>query len=227
MLTLAAPVGAAQCRLALLLGLDISSSVDADEDFLQRGGIAAALTAPEVENAFLQAGLPVALAVFEWSGRYNQRVLLDWALIDSPATLARAAGIVASTKRSYREFPTAMGTALDFAAKMFERGPDCYRRTIDIAGDGENNEGHGPQIAYESAAFDRITVNGLVVINAADFQSADRLTAFYQSQVLHGPGAFLIVADSFDDYERAMREKLERELTPAAIGNLKTGGSAG
>ncbi|MEO0503102.1 MAG: DUF1194 domain-containing protein, partial [Pseudomonadota bacterium] len=44
---------AAACRLALLLALDVSSSVDAREDALQRGGLVAALTAPEVVSAFL------------------------------------------------------------------------------------------------------------------------------------------------------------------------------
>ncbi|MEL6103903.1 MAG: DUF1194 domain-containing protein, partial [Pseudomonadota bacterium] len=66
------------CRLALLLALDVSSSVDMVEDDLQRGGLAAALVAPEVRAAFLAGPDPVALAVFEWSGRYNQEIILDW-----------------------------------------------------------------------------------------------------------------------------------------------------
>ena len=61
-------------------------------------------------------------------------------------------------------------------------------------------------------------MNGLVVANAADFQTEDRLTAFYAERVLHGPGAFMIVADGFEDYERAMRVKLLRELGVAVIG---------
>lgn len=215
---LAAPAGAAECRLALLLGLDISSSVDAQEDALQRGGMVAALTAPEVVQAFFAVDAPVALGVFEWSGRYNQEVILDWTLIDSRAALVTAAETIAASKRSYNEFPTAMGEALIFAAEMMARGPSCLHRTVDVAGDGENNEGDGPQLAYADPVFDSITVNGLVVANAADFQTEDRLTQFYADQVLHGPSAFMVVADGFDDYERAMREKLERELGVAMIG---------
>lgn len=72
-LLLALPVEAAQCRLALLLALDVSSSVDAREDQLQRGGTASALIAPEVTEAFFASDLPVALAVYEWSDATTRR----------------------------------------------------------------------------------------------------------------------------------------------------------
>ena len=218
-LALAAPAGAAECRLALLLGLDISSSVDAAEDALQRGGMAAALTSEPVQNAFFASPTPVALGVFEWSGRYNQEIILDWTMIEDRADLMAAADTIAQSDRSYNEFPTAMGEALIFAKAMLRRGPDCWQRTIDIAGDGENNEGPGPQAIYAShPLFKEITVNGLVVVNAADFQTPHRLTQFYGQEVLHGQGAFMIEANGFDDYERAMREKLERELSVAVMG---------
>ena len=79
---LASPVQAATCRLALALAMDISTSVDAIEDTLQRQGLAAALIAPEVQEAFFSSPLPVALAVYEWSGRDVQRVILR--LADDP-----------------------------------------------------------------------------------------------------------------------------------------------
>ncbi|MEL6463957.1 MAG: DUF1194 domain-containing protein [Pseudomonadota bacterium] len=210
---------AAACRLALLLALDVSSSVDAKEDELQRGGLVAALTAPEVRAAFFAADAPVALAVYEWSGRYNQEIVLDWTMIDSPADLLGAAETVAASRRSHNEFPTAMGYALGFGAEMLGRAPACLYKTIDMAGDGQNNEGFGPQLAYREFPFDQVVVNGLVV-NAAEFTSETMLIDFYQREVLRGPGAFLEVAQGFEDYERAMRRKLERELTPPIIGAL-------
>ncbi len=214
------------CRLALLLALDVSSSVDATEDRLQRGGLVAALTAPEVQAAFFANDMPVALAVYEWSGRYNQEVVLDWLLIDSSAALVVAAETVAASVRSHSEFPTAMGYALGFGAEMLARAPRCLRQTIDMAGDGQNNEGFGPQLAYREFAFDEVTVNGLVV-NAAEFTSETMLIEFYEKEVLRGPGAFLEVAQGFEDYERAIRRKLERELTPPVIGSVAVPGRAG
>ncbi|GLT09672.1 hypothetical protein GCM10007928_19040 [Sulfitobacter porphyrae] len=219
LMLLAVPAAAADCRLALALAMDVSSSVDPSEDRLQRQGTAAALASPEVAAAFFAADLPVALAVYEWSGRYNQQVILDWTMIDSPAALTGAAETVAASLRGHTEFPTAMGYALGFGAGLLARAPDCLDKTLDMSGDGQNNEGFGPAIAYREFAFDGITVNGLA-INAADFEGELGLIAFYRREVLHGPGAFLVIADGFPDFARAMRQKLVREVSPAAIGGL-------
>jgi hypothetical protein len=199
--------------------MDVSSSVDAAEDQLQRGGMVSALIAPEVEAAFFAADQPVALAVYEWSGRYNQALLLDWTMINSRRDLVEAAETIAASTRSHNDFPTAMGYALGYGAKLLERGPRCLKQVIDMAGDGQNNEGFEPNVAYREFPFAEVTVNGLIV-NAADFEGEVGLIAYYQSQVLYGPGAFAVIADGFDDYERAMRLKLERELTPPTLGAL-------
>ena len=226
LLSLPLAASAAGCRLALVLAMDVSSSVDATEDTLQRKGLAAALISDSVRKAFFASDLPVALAVYEWSGRYNQEMVLDWLMIDSQAALLTAAETVAASSRSHNDFPTAMGYALGYGAKLLARAPDCLYKTLDMAGDGQNNEGFPPSNAYREFPFDGVTVNGLVV-NAADFEGEVGLIAFYQGQVLHGPGAFLIVADGFEDYERAMRRKLVRELEPPAIGALPAEESAG
>lgn len=215
----ALPLPAFACRLALLLAVDVSSSVDAAEDQLQRGGIVSALIAPEVQNAFFASDVPVALGIYEWSGRYNQEVLLDWVIINTPADLLAAAETVADSKRSHNDFPTAMGYALGFGAKMLARAPQCDTKKLDMAGDGQNNEGFGPQAAYREFPFDDVTVNGLVV-NGADFEAETGLIAFYEGQVMHGPGAFIVVAQGFDDYARAMRRKLVRELSLPILGGL-------
>lgn len=212
----------AECRLALVLALDVSSSVDPREDTLQRSGVVAALTSPEVGAAFFAADQHVALAIYEWSGRYQQQLILDWTMIDSRAALVSAAETVAASTRSHTEFPTAMGYALGYGSRLLERAPPCLRKTLDMAGDGQNNEGFGPEAAYREFPFDEVTVNGLVV-NAADFEGEVGLLAFYQGEVIRGPGAFMIVANGFEDYERAMRRKLERELSPPSIGALPRG----
>ncbi len=217
---LGSPAAALDCRLALILALDVSSSVDAMEDTLQRQGLAAALIAPEVQEAFLMSDLPVALAVFEWSGRYNQAMLLDWTLIRSGAHLQFAAETISASTRSHNDFPTAMGYALGFASGLFQDGPPCLFRTIDVAGDGVNNEGFSPEIAYTSFDFNGVTVNGLVV-NAADFEGELNLIEFFQQEVIRGPGAFIEIANGFDDYESAMTRKLIREVSSIAIGALQ------
>ena len=217
---------AQDCRLALVLALDVSSSVDAREDALQRGGLAAALVAPEVQRAFFAEPAPVALAVFEWSGRYNQHLVADWRLVDSPTVLRSTAATIAGSARSETEFPTAMGHALGYAAGLLARAPACTAQTVDVAGDGTNNDGFGPRLAYTEFAFGGVTVNGLVV-DVGDDEGEIALVEFFHAEVLRGPGAFVEVAQSFDQYEEAMRRKLEREVRPRMVGQLHIGPGPG
>ncbi|MCB2138297.1 MAG: DUF1194 domain-containing protein, partial [Rhodobacteraceae bacterium] len=92
---LASPA-AAQCRLALALGLDVSSSVDAGEYQLQRDGLAAALLSDEVKRALFSApGQWVTLAVYEWSGRWQQGLVLDWIALTGEGALTEAAERIA------------------------------------------------------------------------------------------------------------------------------------
>jgi hypothetical protein len=213
------PQFAYACRLALILAIDVSSSVDADEDALQRSGLASALLEPDVQAAFFASPDPVALTVFEWSGRYNQVSLAPWTTIETPAHLTTLAQAIAISKRSHNDFPTALGFALGHAAGLLTQGPECLFRTIDIAGDGVNNEGFGAKEAYSAFPFDDITVNGLVV-NAADFEGEVNLVPYFRNEVIHGPGAFIEIANSFDDYANAMRRKLIRELGVRMLGAL-------
>lgn len=216
---LAGPIKAEQCRLALALAMDISVSVDDAEDLLQRQGLAAALLAPEVQEAFFSSPLPVALAVYEWSGQSTQHVILNWHLIENQGNLVTAATQISQSIRSNQGSATAMGHALRFGAKLLQSAPPCLFHTIDLSGDGSNNDGYGPQIAYQRFFTRDVVVNGLV-INAADFEGELFLIPFFENNVLHGPGAFLEVAQGFEDFERAMRKKLERELSGLQIGAI-------
>ncbi|WP_207208099.1 DUF1194 domain-containing protein [Salipiger sp. IMCC34102] len=213
------------CRLALVLALDVSSSVDAQEDALQRQGLAAALVAEDVAAAFFASPDPVAVTIFEWSGRWNQVSLAPWTVIEGPDDLADLSARVAGSLRSRDDLPTALGYALGHAAGLLQSGPSCLFSTIDVAGDGVSNEGFGPAEAYAAFPFEGVTVNGLVV-NAADFEGEVDLIPFFREEVIRGPGAFIEVANSFEDYEAAMRRKLIRELGTQMLGG-GTRGNAG
>jgi hypothetical protein len=200
------PVSAA-CRLALSLGLDVSSSVDAREYRLQTEGLAAALVAPEVAEAFLATPeAPVMLQIYEWSGWQQQVVRLDWTSVRGAADLARIAIGLRGQKRSFEQFPTALGYALRFGGEGLA-GQPCTKRTLDLAGDGTNNDGVSPEIARRSLPVPEITINGLVI--GANVETLGR---YYQQFVIQGPGSFVEVARDYDDFERAMRRKLLREL---------------
>jgi hypothetical protein len=212
---LAAPVDA--CRLALVLALDVSSSVDDAEDRLQRNGLAAALLAPEVQDAFFVNPDPVALYVFEWSGRGHQRTLIDWQMITTSVDLLDVAEQVSDSMRSQSGLPTAMGHALGHSAVALDRAPDCLFQTIDLAGDGVNNAGFGPRSVYATFPFDGIIVNGLVITG-----SDPAAQSYFETQVIRGPGAFVETALGFAEFEDAMRRKLVRELSAQIIGRVLT-----
>jgi hypothetical protein len=54
-----------------------------------------------------------------------------------------------------------------------------------------------------------------------------RLVAWYQSEVLHGPGAFSIYTQGYDDYADAMEAKLLKELEMPVVGGRPSGRPAG
>lgn len=219
-LALAGPAGAQACRLALVLALDVSSSVDAREDRLQREGVAKALTAPAVVRAVLASPETVALYAFEWSGRTAQAPLLaGWQVIATEADLRRVATALAKSRRGRDELPTAVGAALGHASVRLREAPDCRRRVVDVAGDGINNEGFSPATAYDTFPFEGIVVNALAIGGAEDREA---LVAFFREDVIRGEGAFLVEADGYADYARAMEAKLLRELeVPAVSGAVR------
>ena len=213
----AAPAAAQTCRLALSLALDVSSSVDAWEYGLQNDGLAHALTAPEVVDAFLAVpGHYVALQIYEWSGRSQQSVRQDWVAIGSERDLAAVAARIRGLGRSHTEYPTALGFAMGFGARALETRRECWAHTLDISGDGTNNEGFSPDMARRVFPFEGVTVNGLVV-----GATRETLKRYYESYVISGPGAFVMSAVDYTDFERAMRMKLLRELGVGAVSALE------
>ena len=219
------PVGAAaqpQCRLALLLALDVSSSVDAEEYLLQKDGLAAALVSEPVMGALLNGDGPVALAAYEWSGRRQNVMVLDWVVLEDRDAVLAAADQIRSAPRSYSRFPTALGYALGFGATQMRKAPACLRRVIDVSGDGITNDGFWPALAYKHFPFDDITVNGLAVLGA-DPDVLDH----YEFELKRGPGAFVETSQGYAGFRRAMERKLFREVNDLQVGGLPVQGAPG
>lgn len=195
------------CSLSLVLAMDGSASVDAREHKLQLEGVSDALRDPEIVQAIEAVG-GIWITSFEWSGRYQQIQQLDWQYLSDAASAENAASLLRASPRGFNEFPTALGYALGYAAVQMRKAPQpCARKVIDVAGDGVNNDGFGPDSAYRAFDFAGVTVNGLVI--AGPDGSPIR---YYRENVIHGPGAFLEVASGYEDYARAMKRKLLREI---------------
>ncbi|GAB4261595.1 MAG: hypothetical protein Kow0013_06240 [Pararhodobacter sp.] len=219
----AALPAAARCRLALALGFDVSASVNDHQYGLMMRGTATALRDPEVRAAAL-TGAPVALVAYVWAGRREQAVAAWWTLVEHEADLDAFAARIEAFPRPAGDplgvwsNRTGVGAALLAGARLFDRGPACDARTIDLASDGETND--GPR----SARLDGITVNALAIggdlLTDHEGATTPPLSDWYRTFVIQGPGAFVMIADSYDDFAEAMRRKLLRELTPLLLGQL-------
>ncbi|MCX7564854.1 DUF1194 domain-containing protein [Sulfitobacter sp. F26169L] len=219
-LTSGSAIAAEPCRQALALGLDVSGSVDAREYRLQIAGLANALDSAPVRAALLdQPDPPVELLIFEWSGPKDQKTLLPWTQISSPAALGAAIETIRSTERRPEATPgTALGVAMILGAQHLAQRTHCWRRTLDISGDGKSNLGPRPRAVKPRLTNKGITINALVIGSDAQPAGQNRasniadLSAYFQAEVILGPDAFIEAAQSFENFEAVMQTKLLREL---------------
>lgn len=195
------------CRLALLLALDVSSSVDAEEYALQRDGLAAALGSNDIRAAILSGSGHVSMAIYEWSGRRQSAIVSDWVALRDDAAIDGMIQALQAAPRSHNRFPTAMGYALGFGATLLRHGPTCDRQVIDVSGDGQNNDGFPPHLAYKNFPFTNVTVNGLAVLGGAP-----DVLDYFQREVRFGSGAFVETSQGYAGYQEAMTRKLFREI---------------
>ena len=202
---------AAACETALVLAIDVSGSVDPGEYRLQMDGLAAALRDSTVRDAMIAAEARVA--VLQWSGSSRQRVMVPWIAMTDETRVEALATQVETAPRAFRHYSTAIGEALRTAAGMLgEIAGDCERQVVDVSGDGENNEGVEVGRMRDALVRGGVTVNGLAI----DI-GGEGLTAYFHRNVIGGPGAFVLTARDFEDYPRAIRRKLLRELTDKVV----------
>ena len=201
------------CKLALVLALDISSSVNEREYNIQLQGLARALRTPEVIQAILTPeGVGIAVIVYEWSGYNQQDIVIPWTILDSEAVILDLAATLSAHRRPYSDLTTAIGKAVEYGARMFQTAPTCGRKVIDISGDGENNDGVGPEYFRAQGKLDGITINGLVIQGAFPDPAP-----YYRNHVVQGPGAFVALARDYDDYPSVIIGKLLREIDQEMI----------
>ena len=208
--------GSVQVDVELVLAVDISYSMDPEEQVLQREGYIQALTSAEFLNA-LKGGMHgrIAVTYVEWAGSPEQRIVVPWRLIDGNATAtAFTAEIAAAPYR--RAFRTSISGALRFSAPLFEgNGFRGIRRVIDVSGDGTNNQGPLVTVTRDDVLAQGITINGLPIMlkrpNATTLDIED-LDIYYEDCVVGGPGAFVVPIRERGKFVEATRTKLVLEI---------------
>lgn len=207
--------------IALVLAVDVSRSVDADEARLQRDGYRSAVSDPEIVAAIRKGMVgAAALAYVEWSGIGYQRVVLPWARIGSQADAdAWAEALGKAPLKSFSN--TSVWGGIDFSRRVLADCPwEATRRVIDVSGDGENNSGPPAEDARDRAVAEGITINGLAIMNDRPtfLRSPVPLDRYYRERVIGGPGAFVVTAADFEAFELAVKRKLILEIAGMPAG---------
>jgi hypothetical protein len=200
----------------LVIAVDVSYSMDPDEQVLQREGYITGLTSREFLDA-LRQGMhgKIAITYFEWAGAGDQKIVVPWRLVDGPASARAFADEIAQApyRRAYR---TSISGALRFAQPLFEgSGFRGVRRVIDVSGDGANNQGLPVTLVRDEVLERGITINGLPILlkrPSAATMDIDNLDVYYEDCVVGGPGAFMIPIKERDQFREATRTKLVLEI---------------
>ena len=221
--------GKQRVDLELVLAVDISMSMDLDEQRLQRQGYVAALRDPDLHSAVATGTFRrIAVTYFEWAGRSTQKLIVPWTLIDSAESALRVADLLEATPIS-RDRYTSISAALQFAREQFSISPYLpSRRVVDVSGDGPNNNG-GPVLEARAVLLrEDVVINGLPISIKRPNSTFDLedLEGYYRECVIGGHGAFVLSIREPQDFFTATRNKLLREIAfhtaPATIMRVQT-----
>jgi hypothetical protein len=211
-----APRAAADVDLELILAVDVSYSMDPDEQALQREGYILGMTSPEFLSALKQGGHGrIAITYFEWAGIADQKVVVPWRLIDGEATAKAFTDEIAAApyRRAYR---TSISGALLYASPLFDANPfHGVRRTVDVSGDGVNNQGPPVTTIRDELLAKTVTINGLPIMlkrPMAASMDIENLDVYYEDCVIGGQGAFVVPIKEREHFKDATRTKLVLEV---------------
>jgi hypothetical protein len=214
--------GAIAVDTELVLAVDVSYSMDPEEQALQREGYITGITSREFMQA-LRGGMhgKVAVTYFEWAGPHDQKIVVPWRLIDGPEAADAFANEIA--RAPYRRASrTSITGALQFAKPLFGSGYRGIRRVVDVSGDGANNSGGPVTMTRDDLVGSGITINGLpVMLKRPNSFTMDieNLDIYFEDCVIGGPGAFVIPIRDRNQFKDATRTKLVLEIaghTPKA-----------
>jgi Protein of unknown function (DUF1194) len=198
-------------NLELVLALDCSASVDSREFRIQIDGIAEAFKDPKIHRAVENLKpFGVAVSIVQWGAPGETKQVVPFTLL-MDARDTKAFGFRASLiPRWLRASETSIATAIADSAELIESNAfEGRRKVIDVSGDGRDNSTLDLESARLAAKEAGITVNGLAI------ESDDgKLAAYFKDNVMTGADAFVERAENYEDFARAIREKLLRELTP-------------
>jgi hypothetical protein len=201
--------------LALVLAVDISYSMDDEEQLLQREGFIEAFQSPIVHEAIARGAVGrIGITYMEWAGSADQKVIVPWRVIDGAETALAFAAELASHPTRRARF-TSISGALDFSTGLLaESGLFAARQVIDVSGDGANNNGRNVSEARADVLAKGITINGLPIMlkEPRGYWDIKDLDLYYRDCVIGGVGAFMVPAREKAQFREAIKTKIVREV---------------
>lgn len=208
-------VAESEVDLALVLAVDVSLSMDPEEQQLQRQGFVEAFRSPLVHEAIARGTLGrIAVVYMEWSGIGQQAVVMPWAVLGDPEAAAEFAARLDRAPIA-RIMSTSVSGAIDFSVRLLEQsGVEPLRKVIDVSGDGPNNQGRLVTVARDEAVAKGITINGLPIMlkRPTGFGDMEHLDLYFRDCVIGGPGAFMVPVREREQFAQAIRTKIIREI---------------
>ncbi|NOT71708.1 MAG: DUF1194 domain-containing protein [Hyphomicrobium sp.] len=226
----------AQVDTALIVSIDVSNSVDGDRYKLQMEGIAKALEDPGVIEAII--GGPnggILFSMVTWADR--PALALPWVKIASKEDALALAARVRKLPLQGGEF-TCMTKMLRSANdKIVPQIPaKALRVVIDVSGDGPDNCNADEPIetVRDELVANGVTINGLPILDGANAgattggvvapgaepntaakptDGSKSLEEWFKTHVQGGTGSFVLPANGYSDFARAIRQKFIIEIS--------------
>lgn len=199
----------------LVLAVDISQSMDTDEQEIQRAGYISALTSQEFLDAINVGPIgKIAVTYMEWGGVDEHYIVADWTVIQDASSAASFAEKVrnAPLRQVQR---TSIASALEKSVELIKGNEfQGLREVIDISGDGPNNQGGSVTDMRDKMLQQGVIINGLPLMMKATkgWQAMKNLDAYFEDCVIGGPGSFAIPVRSKEGFADAIRMKLVMEI---------------
>jgi Protein of unknown function (DUF1194) len=157
--------------------------------------------------------------MFQWTGPRLQVPVVPWMVVKDEASAEALAAAIEHTPRNLSSGGTSISGAIDYGRLILAQSPfTATRRSIDVSGDGANNRGRPASIARDEAVRDGITINGLPIVSVEP-----DLDTYYFRNVIGGPGAIMVPAESYESFAEAILKKLIQEIASneAESGNAR------
>lgn len=200
--------------IELSLLVDVSGSIKDEEFDLQKQGYVDVFSDASLFDNFISKGKEgkIAVNLIYWSNSIRQQEAVGWTLIDSAQASEDFANAIKATNRLFRG-GTSPSSAINYVIPMFSDNDfNGERQVIDISGDGKGRS------TNSSTARDNALEAGIDAINGIVIGGDSDVTAFYKTNLIggvnaNGTPAFVIEANSFEEFGSAIDDKIKAEIT--------------